>query len=168
MSVFVAIELDDTVRGEVTALLEAERAALAAKWLPPEKLHLTVVFLGNTLPDTGALDALCAGARPFTLELAGSGVFVTERAPAVLWLGVGGELDALHALQQKAAALLGDVPRPYVPHLTLGRAHVPGAFDDAARRLGSFRSARFPVKHLVLFESLHHVFRVLHRVSFGG
>ena len=163
MSVFVAIELEAPVRAQVEAVLDEHRAAVDAKWLRPDKLHLTLVFLGNTIPETSKLDALAATATPFSLELQGSGVFVTERAPAVLWLGVGGELERLHALQREAAASLGDEPRPYVPHVTLGRAHTPGAFDAVAAKLAAFQSARFTVRHLVLIESTHHVFRGLHR-----
>ncbi len=87
----------------------------------------------------------------------------------MLWLGVAGELDALHALHREAALELGDAePRPYVPHVTLGRGRVTGAFDEAAKRLAGFSSARFEVRHLTLYDSAEGRFRVLHRAAFPG
>jgi len=161
LSVFAAIDLDDAVRAQAAGAIDPR---IEAKWLPAAKLHLTVVFLGNAEPQpiVAKLDALCAEQAPFSLELRGSGVFVTERAAAVLWLGVGGDLDALHALRRRAG-----FSEPYAPHVTLGRAQVSGAFDEAARRLTAFASARFEVRHLTLYESAHGEFRALHRSSFG-
>lgn len=169
LSVFVAIDLDEKARAEVAGVIDQHRARVEAKWLPPQKLHLTLVFLGNPQPEPliPKVDALAAAAKPFQLELTGSGVFVTERAAAVLWLGVGGDLEQLRALQREASQQLGDVPREYVPHVTLGRAHVPGAYDETARALESFRGSRFEVRHLTLYESTHHRFRVVHRSSFA-
>ena len=167
MSVFVAIDLDGPARAVAAAAIEQHRSSVEAKWQQADKLHLTLVFLGNTMPDLTKVETLAARARPFSLELRGAGVFVTERAAAVLWLGVGGDLDALHALHRDAAAQLGDEPRPYVPHVTLGRAQVPGACDATAAALAELRSPRFTVQHLTLYESTHHQFRALQRYGFG-
>jgi hypothetical protein len=49
-----------------------------------------------------------------------------------------------------------------VPHVTLGRAHAPGAFDGVASELAAFQSVRFAVRRLVLIESTHHSFRNVH------
>ncbi len=168
LSVFVAIDLDERARAEVAGVIDQHRASVEAKWLPPQKLHLTVVFLGNPQPEPliPKLDALAATAKPFSLELTGSGIFETERAAAVLWLGVGGDLEQLRALQRAASQQLGDEPREYVPHVTLGRAHVPGAYDETARALQRFRGARFEVRHLTLYESTHHSFRVVKTSAF--
>lgn len=170
MSVFLAVDLSDEVRAQLTHLIETHRRSRDAKWLRPDKLHLTLVFLGNPKAEaiTGfipRIEALATGRRPFSLELRGAGVFITARAPSVLWLGVAGELEALRALQHDAAQSLGDERREYVPHVTLGRAHEPGAFDALSTELASFESARFEVRHLTLYESTHHQYRVLHHAT---
>ena len=171
MSVFLAIDPDDTVRAETAAVLEHWRST-DARWQRAEKLHVTLVFLGN--PDAAAVDAWSAqlrpfaqAYRPFSLRLQGAGLFETARAPEVLWLGVEGTLAPLRALQHDAEHLLTPAasPRPYVPHLTLARARRPQTFGPAVEALQSFRSSTFEVRHLTLYESTHHTWRALERFA---
>ncbi len=172
MSVFLAIDLDAPVRDQLTHLIETHRATLEAKWLRSDKLHLTLVFLGNATADQVAafqpkIEALVAGRAPFSLQLRGAGTFVTARAPAVLWLDVQGDLDALRALQHDAVASIGtSEERAYVPHLTLARAKAPDAFEPLRRELADFESARVEVRHVTLYESTHHDYRALSRHDF--
>lgn len=170
MSVFLAIDLDDAAREVATALIETHRGKVEAKWLRPDKLHLTLVFLGNATADQLAtfvpkIDALAERRPAFSLRLSGAGTFTTARAPSVLWLGVSGELDALAALQHDAlGALTQHDDRPWVPHVTLARAKQ--SFDALAQSLADLRSEAFGVRHLTLYESTHHHYRVLHRAPF--
>lgn len=170
MSVFLALDLDDAVRREVRSLTSAERVSVKGKWLPEEKLHLTLVFLGNPTADQVAalvprVHALAAESRAFSLHLAGAGTFVTARAPSVLWLGVEGDLTSLAALRARAVAALE--PRherrqqPFRPHVTLARAHTELALDPVAASYAHFTSSAFEVTHLTLYESTHHQFRKL-------
>lgn len=174
MSAFVAIDLSVSARSEAQAVVDAARRRFDAKWLPPEKLHVTVLFLGNPKPAelealTPELDALALRHRPFTLRLEGAGTFVTTRAPAVLWLGVGGGLAALHALHVDATRLTGAPDaREYRPHLTLARAHTDGFFEPLREALRGFVGTPFTVDGLALYESTHHRYHVLHRAPFGG
>ncbi|MFZ5446808.1 MAG: RNA 2',3'-cyclic phosphodiesterase [Myxococcota bacterium] len=173
MSVFLAIDLSAEVREQLAGLIETHRASREAKWLRPDKLHLTLVFLGNPKPPRidelrPLIDRLALGRAPFSLRLRGAGVFVTRRAPSVLWLGVEGDVATLRALQAEAAATLGDEPREYAPHVTLGRAHEDGGFDGIRDALAHFESAPFAVRHLTLYESTHHQYHVLHRADFDA
>jgi RNA 2',3'-cyclic 3'-phosphodiesterase len=170
MSVFLALDVDDAVRREVMTLTSAERASVKGKWLPAEKLHLTLVFLGNPTADqvqtlVPRVHALATESTAFSLHLAGAGTFVTARAPSVLWLGVGGDVWALEALRARAVAKLepGDARReqPFRPHVTLARAHTEQALDPVASAYARFTSAAFRVTHLTLYESTHHQFRKL-------
>lgn len=151
------------------AYTSAQRDAVKGKWLPAEKLHVTLVFLGNATAERvealrPTLDSL-AELAPFSLRLEGAGTFVTARAPSVLWLGVGGELSALAALQTEAMRRLEVTPtQTWVPHLTLARAHTDGALTPVAESAHGFVSASFEVRELVLFESTHHHFKKLHVV----
>ena len=172
MSVFLAIDLAPEPRAQVATLIETHRGMVEAKWLRADKLHLTLVFLGNATADQVAefqpkLDALTEGRSPFALRLNDAGTFVTARAPSVLWLGVRGDLAALEMLQRDAVtALLGAEDRAYVPHVTLARAQQPGAFSALARHLETFESADFSVATLTLFESTHHHYRALSQHHF--
>lgn len=170
MSVFLALDLDDAVRREVVHHTASDRESVKGKWLPAEKLHLTLVFLGNPTADqlttlVPRVEALALGARPFSLHLVGAGTFVTARAPSVLWLGVGGALAALEALRARAVEALepqtGRREQPFRPHLTLARAHTEHALEPVAQSYARFTSSSFEVTHLTLYESTHHHFRKL-------
>jgi RNA 2',3'-cyclic 3'-phosphodiesterase len=133
LRLFVAIALPDAWRcylAERQAALE-RLAPGYARWVTPELLHLTLVFLGelpvNTLPAIQeAVAAAAADQSPFPLSLGRLGHF-GGAAPRVLWVEArapGQQLDALHCALAAALAAR-DVPfdrKPLVPHLTLGRA----------------------------------------------
>lgn len=169
MSHFVALDLSDTARHEAQACVDAARPRFEAKWLPPEKLHVTVIFLGNLTPERvdavkPIVDALALRHRPFSLQLRGAGTFVTTRAPSVLWLGVEGDLAPLHALHLDAAQALGPHDaRVYRPHLTLARAHTDGFFEPLRVELADFAGTPWVVDGLTLYESTHHRYHVMHR-----
>lgn len=145
MRLFVAVALPDAVREEVRRRVAAERRRLpAARWTPPENLHLTLVFLGQVDEGTVAglereLAAACAPHPPLTLRLAGAGCFPPPpprgkaRPARVGWLAIEVEegSERLAALQADAAAAAhraADFPaedRPFSPHLTLVRPRQP-------------------------------------------
>ena len=161
------------MRAEVAALLLRGAALAEARWLPPQKLHVTLQYLGHPSPEALAalqpkLEALCVGRAPFSLSLAGTGLFETRRAPSVLWLGVQGALAELGALQREVAAAWGTPDdKPFVPHLTLARGRSRAALDEVKEALGPFASSAFSVSGLTLYESRDAVYRVAHTVRFS-
>lgn len=166
VSVFLAIELPPALRAPVAEQIERHRPQVTASWQRPEKLHVTLVFLGNPTPEVWAEHVerarpIVAATKPFSLHLSGAGTFVTQRAPSVLWLGLGGQLEALNELQRSLASALSSEPRPYVPHLTLGRSQQDGAYEQIATSLQDFRTDSFRVTRLELIESTHHQYRPL-------
>jgi 2'-5' RNA ligase len=167
VSVFLAVDLGDAARAACVALIEAHRARFNARWLRPDKLHCTLVFLGSPNAEqvarfVEAIDALAARHRPFALRLQGAGTFVTARAPSVLWLGVEGELAALGALQADAQASLGGEERVYQPHVTLARAKEAAHLEPLRAELSAVTLPTFPVSRVTLFESSEHSYRALH------
>lgn len=173
MSVFLAVDLDATVRAEVTLLMQRYRETFPAKWLRSDKLHCTLVFLGHPSSEqvarwTSALAILARKHQPFSLSLGGAGTFVTARAPSVLWLGVTGELHALAALQADTQATLQSEVRKYLPHVTLARAQVPEHFAALRSQLADFSSSPFNVSKLTLYESLSDQYRVLFETPLGA
>ncbi|HHQ41639.1 MAG TPA: RNA 2',3'-cyclic phosphodiesterase [Chromatiales bacterium] len=101
--------------------------------LPPEAVHLTLVFLGWVDPATRACLERGAGevsVPPFELVIDRAGAFPRAR---VVWVGPGvtpQPLARLEAALREAAARCGleTDTRPFVPHVTLARkaAPVPG------------------------------------------
>jgi 2'-5' RNA ligase len=132
---FVAIDLDQAVRNQVVAERDRLMAALgtAATMLrpvSPNQLHLTLAFIGEVDDRCAASIAarFAAGIErpPFTLTLGGTGVFSAGRAPRVLWLGIQAGVEAVTELQQLVVQRLSELgvavdPKPFSPHLTLGR-----------------------------------------------
>lgn len=73
-----------------------------------------------------AVENAIQGQGIFSIEMSGTGCFPSARNPRVLWIGVGSPSDTLKHLQAsietslEAVGFAGD-PRPFSPHLTLGR-----------------------------------------------
>src|SRR6266404_4722143 len=130
---FSAIDLGPSARERIAAEQHRLTTALRApalRWVKPEHLHLTLVFIGEVADDCVARIVLAMQKDipqlPFRFELGGLGVFPSHGAPRALWLGVRTGADAVVRVQQTMAArcqALG-VPleaRPFSPHLTLAR-----------------------------------------------
>lgn len=131
---FIAVTLPAGVHealGAISQELAPQVPEKSVKWVKPERMHLTLRFLGDTpvnrLDDvTGGLDAVADASAPFTLHLDQLGCFPDERRPRVIWVGVRGETKEAAALKHaidRVLAPLGWEPeeRPFHPHVTLGR-----------------------------------------------
>jgi len=131
---FVAIELDDAITAALrTAQNELKRSTVShiGKWVTPQSIHLTLKFLGDIAesqvrPIGQALQRACAGTPPFAISLTEMGCFPNLQRPRVIWVGVGGDLEALTQLQRAVESEinpLGFEPerRGFTPHLTLAR-----------------------------------------------
>ena len=169
MRLFIAIDLDDGARAAIADEQRRLKAAFddsrsAIKWVRPEQMHLTLVFLGE-VPDTRApaiVDAISepVAQAPFALTFAGIGVFPPRGAPNVLWMGpLSGEPESI-SLQRELADRVQRLGvalerRPFHPHLTLARWKTSrGA--DRARALAAPRDgavATVGVDHATLYHS---------------
>ncbi|MDQ6773004.1 MAG: RNA 2',3'-cyclic phosphodiesterase [Candidatus Dormibacteraeota bacterium] len=128
---FVGLSLPDPVRAALAPHLEeCRRLAPGFRWTAPERLHVTLRFLGPVEPPSLASvqEGLAAIAgRRFGLQLGDRGRFGPAAAPRVLWLGLsaGAEGCAILAGAIEDAcrqAGLEPEPRPFRAHLTLARA----------------------------------------------
>jgi 2'-5' RNA ligase len=136
--------------GQETAPLRD--AAPALRWVMPERMHLTVRFLGVQPMERiaaihDAIDSAVARHADAPLALGGIGAFPDFRRARVVWLGVEPHprLELLHHDIEQACAGLGFEAegRPFRPHLTLAR--VPdGTTGDTLRALArASRKVRF-------------------------
>jgi 2'-5' RNA ligase len=138
----------------------------ALKWVRPEGIHLTLKFFGAIAAKavsavSEVVAGQAAGARPFNLEAKGLGVFPDTRRPRVLWLGIGGEVERLSALQQAIdqgleACGYPREQRPFRAHLTLARIKSPqglGGLDGVLAAKGSESAGKFTATGLTLFKS---------------
>jgi RNA 2',3'-cyclic 3'-phosphodiesterase len=159
---FVAVFPPPEVR---EALFRAARDLPAGKHfrlVGQEKIHLTLKFLGDvTEDDLGrvkmALEPVREGHEPFEVSISGFGTFPSERKARILWAGIGEGETPLRAVAGDVEDLLERLGfeqenRPYVPHLTLGRAKGRQAKLDGAGI--SPPALRFTVTNVELVQSV--------------
>lgn len=103
-----------------------------AHWVRPEKLHLTLRFIGEVTETTAQdIDATLGGLRAgdFEVQLRGVGVFDPGNRPRSLWAAVHepAPLQAMHEKINQALRRTGvmEERRKYIPHVSLARlSHV--------------------------------------------
>ncbi|MDR2662823.1 MAG: RNA 2',3'-cyclic phosphodiesterase [Treponema sp.] len=142
MRLFIAVMPDTAAKRLITAVQEQIRSqSFRGKFVPPENLHLTLVFLGETPEDRldeikGIMDSITV--PPFEARFSRAGFF--RRAHKELWwLGPDPEesrgktgprdrsgLLPLQEIQRRLTADLGAAgfsidTRPFRAHITLGR-----------------------------------------------
>lgn len=160
LRLFVAVEVNDAVRGLAqSAAATLVAAGVAGKFESPEKMHVTVAFLGSTPePDlpavTQALRAASAACRPFELDFARLGAFPSERRPRVVWIGPAHESAAFVSCAgrvREAYERLGFAfDHDALPHITICRPKFV-----ASQRLPALTAgATLSVAGLTLFQSL--------------
>ena len=139
MRTFVAIEIPSELKRQLR--LEQSRLSdlpalrdlpAVLRWANPDNLHLTLRFLGETdaiqrqqLAERMA--EIAARHAPFSLAPTRLGCFNSWNNLRVLWLGIGGESEALQAVQSDVESLARQVGFPperkrFSPHITLARA----------------------------------------------
>lgn len=129
---FLAFELPSEIKEIVShAYQDMRKTPLDVRWVKPENIHLTVVFMGNVRnehlqPIANAVGEVCQGFGPFEIFLQGTGVFSSRRYPRVLWIGLAGNLERMSDFRdglQSGLAPFGikQERRRFKPHLTLGR-----------------------------------------------
>jgi 2'-5' RNA ligase len=162
---FTAITLDQHVREQIAAeqrRLVAAVGGASVRWVQPEHLHLTLVFIGEVPNES--VGRIVEGMQqpfpldPFTMEFAGLGVFPPRGAPRALWFGIGRGVDdaqALHRAVAERLQALGLPPeeRAFTPHLTLGRWRGRARPSERPRDLGLTRIASADVRSVTLFSS---------------
>ena len=129
MRLFLAIEMPAEVKEILSTL---RRDIHGVRWVPPEQLHLTLLFLGELAPEN--LDRLCTtlatiAIAPFSLTFDRTGCFPRPAAPRILWAGIIPHpvLSRLVLLVREAAADCGVIvdEKPFSPHITLARIKHP-------------------------------------------
>lgn len=161
---FLAIPLPPALQDAIRALQKELGAQLPeVRWTRPENLHLTLHFFGEISQESLEkikVSVLCVKGcqAPFSVAVGGLGAFPGPRRPRVIWLGLD-PAEQLRQLHGNCAAVLRKAgivtePRPYMPHLTIGRLKQQQP-DLSALCAASGKAVvgRLPVDRLVLYES---------------
>ncbi len=150
---FIAVELSPAIRKEIAQILARVRnepVTRHVRWTQPQKMHLTLQFLGDTpvglLPEIEAsLGEICPNHAPLNVRFGQQGCFPNIHNPRVLWIDIEEPTTPLKELQRavvNAMGQLGFAPekRSYTPHLTLGRVK-RHADKEERRQLGQLVGA---------------------------
>jgi len=149
MRLFVALDIDDNIRGRITTFIDGVRGfASDARWVRPESLHVTLKFIGEKSEEEvenikRALKTIEAGA--VQISICGYGFFPTARAPRVFWIGIeaGANLNSLAATVDDMLAKL-DIPKEqhaFSAHLTVARG--VGGSGSPRRQQGDGKNSTF-------------------------
>lgn len=163
MRVFIAVDIPDTIREELSEVQRALRPLTSsAKWVAPESIHITLKFVGEIqdkrLED---IDAALTGLswKPFTVTVRGVGFFPGMRSPRVFWAGM--EAPTMQGLAEQLDIRMEQLgfekeKRAFRPHLTLARAkdtRIDSSLVAAAAKYEEHAFGSFSVDRVFLFKS---------------
>jgi RNA 2',3'-cyclic 3'-phosphodiesterase len=164
---FVAIDLPVAVQEALDSFeKELQKAQAPIAWIKPERIHLTLKFLGDVAPERipeiqKSLEDAAGAVSPFRLQPSGCGAFPTVKQMRVIWVGLKGDGGALNKLQQRVEVAMAELgfkreDRPFRPHLTVGRVkgrqHLRSLQELLIARQ-DFDAEAFDVAELVLYKS---------------
>ncbi len=179
MRLFIAIEIPNEMRRELTSILKTTRErSCGGRFVPAENFHITLHFIGESDDLLGAVDAMreaCRDIRPFELKLGSYGFFEkSSRVAKTALVEVSGDLDELNVLHETLESALADKGfsrdyKRFKPHITLGRNVEQDELVTEELRAVPL-TASMLVTGITLFESTRvkgrMVYTPLHRESF--
>ena len=166
MRIFLSIPVPNVVKNikqMLTSTCENERVEI--RWVKHNNLHLTVQFFGSVSDDIAnqirkEVDNVVSSINPFSLTVSETGCFPITSKPSVLYLGVGGNIEALKALVVKINEKMSQIgfkkdSESFIPHITVAKINYPQKFNpDLSIFLNSiYDEVEFPVDKIQLLES---------------
>jgi 2'-5' RNA ligase len=126
-----------------------------------EKIHLTLKFMGDVAENEldkvkRSLEPIRERYGPFEVSTSRLGAFPSDRKARILWVGIEEGEEHLRTVAEDVENLLEPAgfereARPYLPHLTLGRARTRRTKLDSTET--SPPALRFTVSGVDLVES---------------
>lgn len=150
---FIAVELPDALREELAGLQQQlKRDQPPVRWVETDAMHLTLWFLGDVPGDRVAhlkiaLMLSFAGQQAVRVQLGAPGAFPNLQRPQVIWVGLAEGESHLRSWYDALACRLSSLgflpdPRPFRPHLTLGRVRREMSAEQQQRLGAALRSLK--------------------------
>lgn len=144
---FLGISVGEKIRAQLVSLQETlAEIEPEVKWVEPENLHLTLLFLGEV--DQRETVDICRAAQKaiqdmpaFVMSVEGAGCFPNARRPRTLWVGIGKGAEEVCAVHDAIEAPLLEMgsyrreTRKFTPHVTLGRVRSEHSSESLAKAL---------------------------------
>ena len=163
MRIFLSIPVPNVVKNikqMLTSTCENERVEI--RWVKHNNLHLTVQFLGSASYEKVAeirkeVENVVCSINPFVLTVSETGCLPNT---SILYLGVGGNIEALKALVVKINDKMSQIgfkkdSELFIPHITVAKINYPQKFNpDLSIFLNStYDEVEFSVDKIQLLES---------------
>lgn len=152
---FVAIRVSEEVERAIGELIdELRRPGDGIKWVTARNLHLTLKFLGPSVPIAKIenlkreLEKVAARTAAFEIDAAEVGGFPDLNRPRVLWVGLESPalMELARAVEDTAERCgFEREKRAFSAHLTIARIRAPHGWARTMRALERARERRFGV-----------------------
>ncbi len=167
MRAFIAIELSPEINDSLSQIQSHLKYSEAdVKWIETGNIHLTLKFLGDITEEKCAkirsiLDAISGSTKPFEISIKDIGAFPNINYPRVIWVGLDKGTAESKAFAENIVEELLKIgfqkePRPFAPHLTIGRVRSPKNKEVLKEKIGNCQlpiTKSHSVVSVVLFES---------------
>lgn len=159
MRLFLAINLDNGIKGRINDLSKEFSQAINAKFVEMENIHVTLFFLGEVVEEKApriveALEGI--EGRSFEMELKGIGAFPSFNFIRVLWVGVEKgreEVIELHSSIENRLKSLGfKSDKSFVPHATFARVKSIKNREKLRLLIEKYREEEFGTQKVESFE----------------
>ena len=166
MRIFLSIPVPNVVKNikqMLTSTCENERVEI--RWVKHNNLHLTVQFLGSVsekkvIKIRREVENIVSSINPFVLTVSGTGCFPNKSKPSVLYLGIGGNVEALKALVMKINDKMSQIgfkkdSELFIPHITVAKINYPQKFNPGLSIFlnSTYDEVEFSVDKIQLLES---------------
>ena len=158
---FIAIELAREHKIDIDHYVSnLKNISPSVRWINLTNIHITLKFLGDIeqriLGEViSSLKLISEVFKPFTISIAGSGVFPGMKNPRVVWLGIKPDKDnrliTIYEWIENKLEQIGFAKeqRKFSPHLTIGRIKNPHHMGNLYDYM---RDKPFPEKKLLVNE----------------
>jgi 2'-5' RNA ligase len=138
---FIAIELDERVKRELSHLQERLKAVdpdvkfaePRIRWSEPKNLHITLKFLGDIEPKIldvveTAMNETALECPAFHMDIGALGAFPNMHDPKVIWAGVTKRANFMAEMASRldekltTHGIVTPADHGFTPHITLGRS----------------------------------------------
>lgn len=168
MRFFIALDLPEESKNELFEVQEKLKPLIpGAKFTDPEKLHLTIAFIGEQDPDfkdplLKIMTEASQNIKPFSVTPSYIDGFPHLHTANTLWVGVKGDIDKLYELRHHIKDGLSDLGLPvdqrrFVPHIALAKMSNFKLKKEVEKEFENIMSGEFSpiiVTSVKLFESI--------------